>query len=157
MRHAKSSWSDFDLPDHDRPLNKRGHRDAPRMGQWLKHQGLVPDQILCSSALRAKQTAEAIAEVVERDVEVIEDLYHATVNCWQNVLSTYAGSGNVLAIAHNPGIEEFVHRVNDRYERIPTATIVWFATSGEQQREEQDRFTLESLSLQTIWRPKEVL
>ncbi|SVD45796.1 uncharacterized protein METZ01_LOCUS398650, partial [marine metagenome] len=43
LRHAKSSWNNLDLPDYDRPLNKRGKRDAPRMGDFLRHQDLVPD------------------------------------------------------------------------------------------------------------------
>ena len=48
LRHAKSSWKDPDLPDHDRPLNKRGKRDAPRMGRLLKKEHLVPDVIISS-------------------------------------------------------------------------------------------------------------
>lgn len=152
MRHAKSSWADYDLTDHDRPLNKRGNRDAPQMGEWLKSHGLVPDQILCSSAVRANQTADAIAKVVDRSVEVIEDLYLASVNQWEQVLATHAGPGIVLAIAHNPGIEEFVHRVTGSYERMPTAAIAWFDVTDE-----DEGFSFDSLSLEAIWRPKEVL
>ncbi len=156
MRHAKSSWADFDVADHDRPLNKRGNRDAPRMGEWLKSQGLVPDQILCSSAARANQTADAIAKVVGRSVEVIEDLYLASVSQWQQVLTTHAGSGIVLAIAHNPGIEEFVHKVHGSYERMPTAAIAWFHVTSEINSDEDCSFSFNSLSLQAIWRPKEI-
>ena len=54
MRHAKSSWKDESLDDHDRPLNKRGKREAPRMGELLRDPKLVPDFILCSSARRAR-------------------------------------------------------------------------------------------------------
>jgi phosphohistidine phosphatase len=162
MRHAKSSWSDSELPDHERPLNNRGNRDAPRMGEWLKSQGLVPDQILCSSAVRANQTADAIAKVVECSVEIIEDLYLASVSQWQRVLATHAGPGIVLAIAHNPGIEEFVHGVEGSYERMPTAAIAWFEVTNENGSDkngadEEVSFSFESLSLQAIWRPKEVL
>ena len=55
MRHAKSSWKEQDLPDHDRPLNKRGKNDAPRMGKLLKDEDLVPDLIMSSTAVRAKR------------------------------------------------------------------------------------------------------
>ena len=60
MRHAKSSWKDESLDDHDRPLNKRGKRDAPRMGELLRDRQLVPDYVLCSSARRARKTAECV-------------------------------------------------------------------------------------------------
>ena len=50
LRHAKSSWTEQDLPDHDRPLNKRGKNDAPRMGKLLKDEDLIPDLILSSTA-----------------------------------------------------------------------------------------------------------
>ena len=62
MRHAKSSWKEVDLVDHDRPLNKRGMKDAPRMGKLLRKERLIPELILTSSARRARDTAEAAAE-----------------------------------------------------------------------------------------------
>ena len=61
LRHAKSSWKDIGLRDFDRPLNKRGKKDAPRMGQFLAEQDLTPDQIITSAATRARLTAEAVA------------------------------------------------------------------------------------------------
>ena len=62
LRHAKSSWNDPALDDHERPLNKRGRRDAPRMGVLVREYGLIPDLIICSDAVRARVTAEAVAE-----------------------------------------------------------------------------------------------
>jgi phosphohistidine phosphatase len=61
LRHAKSSWKEQDLPDHDRPLNKRGKKDAPRMGKLLTDEDLIPDLIMSSTAARAKKTAELVA------------------------------------------------------------------------------------------------
>ncbi|MFB3041695.1 MAG: histidine phosphatase family protein, partial [Candidatus Poribacteria bacterium] len=61
LRHAKSSWEHPELTDHDRPLNKRGKRDAPRMGKLLRVQGLVPDLIMSSTAKRARSTAKTVA------------------------------------------------------------------------------------------------
>ena len=61
LRHAKSSWESADLSDHQRPLNERGKRDAPRMGHWICQQELQPDLVISSTALRAEQTARAVA------------------------------------------------------------------------------------------------
>jgi phosphohistidine phosphatase len=62
LRHAKSSWHDPALDDHDRPLNKRGQQDGPRMGELVREHRLTPDVIISSDAVRARLTAEAVAE-----------------------------------------------------------------------------------------------
>ena len=56
LRHAKSAWPD--VPDHDRPLARRGRRDAPVMGRWLRAAGYLPDQVVCSTARRARETRQ---------------------------------------------------------------------------------------------------
>ncbi len=63
QRHAKSSWKDPGLDDHDRPLNKRGKKDGPRMGRLVREEDLIPDLILSSTAVRAKNTAKEVAEI----------------------------------------------------------------------------------------------
>ena len=65
LRHAKSSWDNSELADHDRPLNGRGRRDAPRMGQLLAQHDLTPDLIVTSAARRAATTAELVALAAE--------------------------------------------------------------------------------------------
>lgn len=150
MRHAKSSWKDAGLSDHDRPLNKRGQRDAPRMGRWLQSQNLIPDRIICSSATRTSQTATAIAKIIDCETETIEDLYLAGLETWEKVLSAQRNTQVVLAIGHNPGIEEFVETVCGEYERMPTAAIAWFTYPVK-----TEQFDISQLELQTIWRPKE--
>ncbi len=60
LRHAKSSWNDPSLADHDRPLKKRGRKAAPRMGRWLQENGLRPDCVLCSTATRARETLQLV-------------------------------------------------------------------------------------------------
>ena len=63
LRHAKSSWKNLDLSDHDdRPLNKRGKNDAPRLGKLLRKENLIPDVIISSTAIRAHDTAKAVAK-----------------------------------------------------------------------------------------------
>lgn len=151
MRHAKSSWNDATLSDHDRPLNKRGERDAPRMARWLQSQDLLPDRIICSSARRTCQTAEVIAEAIDCEATVVDELYLANLQTWQAVLSANMDSEVLLAIGHNPGIEEFVEQVCGEYERMPTASIAWFTYP-----ENVSKFEMGHFELQTIWRPKEL-
>lgn len=151
MRHAKSSWANPGMQDHDRPLNKRGERDAPAMGRWLKLQELIPDRIICSSAKRTCQTAEAIATIIDCQIEVVDQLYLANLRTWNQVLLNITNGETLLAIGHNPGIEEFVENVSGNYEQMPTAAIAWFNSEPNSQD-----FSPKDLELQTVWRPKEI-
>ena len=111
LRHAKSSWKDGDLDDHDRPLNGRGKRDAPRMGRLLAEERLLPELILCSSAKRCRKTAEhVIAESGYRgETRLTGELYEAGAEKLREVLAGLAGEPTrVLLIAHNPGLEELL-------------------------------------------------
>ena len=77
MRHAKSSWKGDSLPDHQRPLNQRGEHDAPRMGKFLQEQGILLEAILCSTAVRARETAAGLLKkyTFEGEVQYYDDLY----------------------------------------------------------------------------------
>ena len=88
MRHAKSSWKEQDLPDHDRPLNKRGKNDAPRMGKLLKDEDLVPDLIMSSTAVRAKKTAELVAKTCKYNGKIVlnHSLYGAEPAAYLKIL-----------------------------------------------------------------------
>ena len=88
MRHAKSSWKEQDLPDHDRPLNKRGKNDAPRMEKLLKDEDLVPDLIMSSTAVRAKKTAELVAKTCKYKGKIVLDrsLYGAEPAAYLKIL-----------------------------------------------------------------------
>ena len=90
VRHAKSDWGDPALGDHERPLNKRGQRNAPEMGERLVEREVRPDRIYTSSALRARTTAMVIAGVLDypaENIEQVEDLYHAGVSTWLDFIS----------------------------------------------------------------------
>jgi phosphohistidine phosphatase len=106
VRHAKSSWSDPNLADHDRPLNRRGREAATAMGGHLRGSGWHPDLVLCSSATRARQTLERLQ--LEDVRIVIEDgLYGATAGALLGRVRAVGDDVHTLAvIAHNPGIEE---------------------------------------------------
>jgi phosphohistidine phosphatase len=108
LRHAKSSWDD-DADDHERPLNKRGREAARRVGDALPKAIAVPDLVLCSSALRTRETAElALAGFVKPLRVLYEDgLYLASAaSLMQRLRQLEESAGSVLVIGHNPGLHE---------------------------------------------------
>ena len=108
LRHAKSSWKDPYLSDHDRPLNKRGKRDAPLMARVYKRHFSTPDLIMCSSSERTKATANAFIQELGVGIEKLEyerDLYHADAFEMLRIISLVdSGVNTLLVIGHNPGI-----------------------------------------------------
>jgi phosphohistidine phosphatase len=131
-RHAKSSWDDPLTPDHDRPLNDRGKAAAADLGQWLASRGYVPDEVLCSDALRTRKTWSGIAPALPGTpiLQLKPALYHAGPDVMLAVLR-HAKADCVMMIGHNPGIAEFAHRLITRapltveFQRYPTgATLV---------------------------------
>ncbi|GMQ77767.1 MAG: histidine phosphatase family protein [Anaerolineae bacterium] len=126
LRHAKSSWKNKYLSDHDRPLNKRGKRDAPRMGQLIRNEDLVPDLILTSSAERALKTAEAAADACgfEDEIQIVRSFYHGSIGTYHDVLSQVSDKiSRVLIVGHNPGLEDFLEDLIGVWERLPTAAL----------------------------------
>lgn len=131
-RHAKSSWDDPLTPDHDRPLNERGKAAAADLGVWLASRGYVPEQVLCSDALRTRKTWSGIAPALPptAELDLKPALYHAGPDVMLAVLK-HANADCVMMIGHNPGIAEFAHRLvarapsNADFTRYPTgATLV---------------------------------
>jgi phosphohistidine phosphatase len=127
LRHAKSSWKYTHLADFDRPLNKRGKRDAPRMGALLKQEEIVPDLIISSSAERALATAESVALACDYDSEIqtTRQLYHAWPEAYIEVLNSVPNDHQrVMVVGHNPGIESVVEELTGGWIRMPTAALV---------------------------------
>ena len=131
-RHAKSSWDDPTAPDHDRPLNDRGRAAAADLGQWLTSRGYVPQQVLCSDAVRTLKTWAGIAPGLAESpvMEIKPALYHAGPDVMLAVLR-HASAEAVMMIGHNPGIAEFAGRLSAHpplhaeFSRYPTgATLV---------------------------------
>lgn len=128
MRHAKSSWRDAETSDHERPLNGRGRRAAPIMGELLKRRALVPDLIVTSTALRALETAKAVTGACsyEGPMEITRRLYLAEPPAYYDALTEIpAGKERVLVIGHNPGISELVFELTGEEREMPTAAIAW--------------------------------
>lgn len=126
FRHAKSSWKDDSLPDHDRPLNKRGERDAPRMGEVLREQGFQPDLILCSTAVRARETVRlALGEIdFEGKLELREDLYAFEPGPYLNALTGLDETiDQVMIVGHNPALEELLVGLTGEHHRMATAAL----------------------------------
>jgi phosphohistidine phosphatase len=156
LRHAKSSWDDPSLPDHDRPLNKRGKRDAPRMGALLEEQRLVPDLVLCSTAARALATAREVIQACGYDGEVrlSRELYLATAETYAAFLRREPRQHErVLLVGHNPGLEELVHGLTGEEHHLSTAALARL----ELPIKSWDAFMLDrSARLVDLWRPKEL-
>lgn len=134
-RHAKSSWGDADLADHDRPLNKRGRASADAVGAWLDGNGYRPGEVLVSSSRRTRETWARMADALEQTPEarVLRKLYLAEPDEMLAVLREARGDC-VLMIGHNPGTAFMAQALvgvapaDSRFRHYPTAatTIIDF-------------------------------
>ncbi len=129
MRHAKSSWDDFMQPDHERVLNSRGRESSAAMGNWLTQNDYRPDELLCSTAERTRETYTRLGLSASK-TRYVDSLYHASPDVMLRVLQS-ATSDTVLMIGHNPGIAHFAELLakspapHPRFSDYPTcATAV---------------------------------
>ena len=137
LRHAKSSWNDPALDDHERPLNERGRRDAPRMGELVREYGLMPDIVISSDAVRAQLTAEAVAAAAGYPGEIVLDerLYIASADEILSLLRTVRENAEtIMIVGHNPGLEELVEHLTGERQDLPTATLAQIALPIDQWR-----------------------
>ena len=111
LRHAKSDWNSGAPGDFDRPLAQRGRKDAPGMGKWMKTNGIIPDLILCSPALRARETLEAANSELGVERIVYESgIYGASLDALLGLVDQYSqSSGNFMITGHNPGMDELLY------------------------------------------------
>lgn len=128
IRHAKSSWEFPELPDKERPLNKRGKRDAPDMGGRLANKGFFPDLMLSSPAKRALRTCEIIADKLkypEGAIETNSKIYHAGSQKLLEVVKSIDDAWNVVCLfGHNPGFTDFANALSGtNIDNIPTCGI----------------------------------
>ena len=129
LRHAKSSWKDASLIDHDRPLNERGKRDLPVMAERIHQVGIRPSLILSSTAVRAWTTAKGIANEISYPVEFLQReqrLYHAGVQRIIEVLAEQdLGFNSIFLVGHNPGFTDFANYLLPGVtDNIPTCGLV---------------------------------
>lgn len=134
MRHAKSAWDTGAATDFDRPLAKRGRKNAPRVGRFLQAKGLIPDYVVSSPAERARQTVILACEQMGIDQTQINwdsRIYHASAGALLDVLNECPRDAErVLIAGHNPGMEILLQNLcnheipmPDDYKLMPTAAV----------------------------------
>jgi len=134
MRHAKSDWADNSLRDFDRPLNKRGKIAAPIMGKEIKKRNLNPDLIISSPALRAKMTAEAVAENTNYNKNIIWDesfYFGYTSEIIQKVTKIDESYEKVIIFGHNPTWSAIAEKLSGEYFNMKTADLVVLEYEGK--------------------------
>lgn len=132
LRHAKSSWDDSSLDDFDRPLAKRGKKDAPRMGAFISNSGYLPDHVFSSTAKRARQTTTMFCEVAGLEDEIIswtDDFYYGSAYDYlEAIQEAPERSETIMLVGHNPKMEETASLLcsdSKSYTvRMPTAALV---------------------------------
>ena len=129
VRHAKSSWRDTSLSDRERPLNKRGERDAPVMGKRIADAGIRPSLMISSPAVRAWTTAKVVAKALGYPLEFLQredDLYLASLDSLLDVVAAQeAGFNNIMLFGHNPGLTDFANYLSPGLtNNVPTAGVV---------------------------------
>ena len=136
LRHAKSSWDEPDLADRDRPLAPRGRKAAARIAEHLEREAIAPALVLCSGALRTRQTLAALLPVLGGDVEIRleEGLYGAGADqVLTRVRETRNAVTSVLVIGHNPTLHELAFFLTGRVDELdhfPTGALASLAFEG---------------------------
>lgn len=155
LRHAKSSWKDRGVDDHDRTLNERGKRDAPRVGEVISEIQFIPELVFSSTAKRARKTAEAAALAFdfEGDIALDERLYLATPDELMAFLREIPEPcERAMIVGHNPGLEEFIAAILRTIIPMPTAALAVIELSIENWSDLS--FDTEARLMQS-WRPKQ--
>lgn len=135
LRHAKSAWDNPGLGDFDRPLAPRGEKAAPRMGRFMADHGVTPDLVLCSTAVRARQTLDLVLPklVAPPQVDYRRDLYGAGAGDMLMIVKDQIDApDHIMLVGHNPGMHEFAlgmtgtgddEEVSSMAAKYPTAAL----------------------------------
>lgn len=133
MRHARAAWS-RDEADRERSLSERGRLEAQQMGQRLCARQFDPLTLICSPALRARETAEIVGRVLGFDAKQIvhsDALYLASPDTLISQIQAYADSQDLMVVGHNPGLTSLVNRLAaGRIDHMPTAAYALFEIGG---------------------------
>ena len=144
LRHAKSSWDDSSLPDHDRPLAGRGRRASKAIARHLREEDIKPDLVLCSSARRGRETLDRLEKALGAStVQVEDDLYAASATqLLDRVRSVPDSVESVMLIGHNPGLQELAlglarasATADELAAKYPTAALATLEFSASSWRE----------------------
>lgn len=136
LRHAKSDWSDARARDHDRPLAERGRESAPKIGRYMAHHALIPDLVLASPAVRARQTWDLITPHFSAKLPVVFDdqVYEGSANDLLNLIrATKPSVHALLVVGHNPPLHDLAKLLiaagdidarQRLVEKLPTGALV---------------------------------
>ncbi|HXH70582.1 MAG TPA: histidine phosphatase family protein [Pyrinomonadaceae bacterium] len=154
LRHAKSSWEDANLADFDRPLNKRGLKTAPLVGETIRRNKFQIDSIISSPAKRAKQTAILVKEAAQIAADILFDdqIYEASPHRLLHVASELDDKiESAMLVGHNPGLEGLVTMLTRKAELMPTATLAVVDLKIDNWKE----IHLDCCNLRVLIRPKD--
>ena len=156
LRHAKSSWDNSNLSDFERPLADRGIRDAKKMSKFLKDMDLKIDKVLCSNALRAKETFDLTADGFNFEIDkatYLDKLYFGdTTTIIQDLKELDESLNNILIVGHNPTLHYLVEILtNESINRFTTCNLATISHDGE-----WVSLNSQQCSLKSLIRPKEL-
>lgn len=153
-RHAKSAWDNPGLQDFDRPLNDRGHRDAPEMAEKIKRLGHKPDILISSPANRALTTAKYYASLFDMPISEVPNLYHGMPEQYLEAIQTLPDEvDTVFLFGHNPGITYIANTISPGCtDNVPTAAVIVASNKVDQWQD----VNWENCSLHSILTPKEI-
>ena len=148
LRHAKSSWDDASLDDHDRPLAPRGRKASKAIGRYLRDHDIEPELVLCSSAKRARQTLARLGPAGV-DARIEPELYGASAQALLERLHAVPDEvASVMLIGHNPGMQQLAFNLAGLDDKFPTAALATFECSRWR--------TLDQATLVDYVRPREL-
>jgi phosphohistidine phosphatase len=157
LRHAKSSWNDPALDDHERPLSKRGREAAKMIGAYLRREKIRPDVVVCSSAVRARQTLAPISKEIKLPKVVLKKgIYEKPQRkLWKNIWTLPEDADCVLLIGHNPALHNLALALADAKSRarlpaieakFPTGAIATFRFKGTWKKLRPNRAALSAFT-----------
>ncbi len=156
LRHAKSSWDNSNLSDFERPLADRGISDAKKMSKFLKDMNLKIDKVLCSNAIRAKETFDLTADGFNFEIDkatYLDKLYFGdTITIIQDLKELDESLNNILIVGHNPTLHYLVEILtNESINRFTTCNLATISHDGE-----WVSLNSQQCSLKSLIRPKEL-
>jgi phosphohistidine phosphatase len=156
LRHAKSSWDNSNLSDFDRPLADRGISDAKKMSNFLKDMNIKIDKVLCSNAIRAKETFDLTADGFNFEIDkatYLDKLYFGdTTTIIQDLKELDESLNNILIVGHNPTLHYLVEILtNESINRFTTCNLATISHDGE-----WVSLNSQQCSLKSLIRPKEL-
>ena len=156
LRHAKSSWDNSNLSDFERPLAERGISDAKKMSKFLKDMNIKIDKVLCSNAIRAKETFDLTADGFNFEIDkatYLDKLYFGdTTTIIQDLKEMDESLNNILIVGHNPTLHYLVEILtNESINRFTTCNLATISHDGE-----WVSLNSQQCSLKSLIRPKEL-